>query len=182
MATRSSVATLSPHVYAVADQAWRMIVSEKKDQSSAVSVVGRWKDTELLRHLRVRPSWVGCSRLPSIHWARLHLQHNQRRAKVCRHSPLQHYSHSLSTSLCAHSHSCCFIICASICTRLHTRRTSDLRALLSHRCRSGMIGFVGGDAIAVAAEAHRDRRVVLPPREGSRHSRAVARARRWRAF
>ena len=40
-----------------------MNVSEKEDQYSAVSVEGRWKDTELLRHLRVRPSWVGCSRL-----------------------------------------------------------------------------------------------------------------------
>ena len=150
--------------------------------SSAASVEGRWKDTELLRHLRVRPSWVGCSRLPSIHWARLHLQHNQRRAKVRRHSPLQHYSHALSTVLCSHSHICCLIICASICTRLHTRCASDLRAFLSHRCRSGMIGFVDGDAIAVAAEAYRDDRVVLLPREGSRHSLAVARARRWRAF
>ena len=38
---------------------------------------------------------------------------------------------------CAHSLSCCLLTCASICTRLHTRRTSDSRTLLSHRCRSG---------------------------------------------
>ena len=34
------MATLSPHVYAVADQAWRMIVSETKDHSPPLSV---WK-------------------------------------------------------------------------------------------------------------------------------------------
>ena len=37
----------------------------------------RWKDRELLRHRRVQPSWVGRSRLPSKHWARLPLQHQQ---------------------------------------------------------------------------------------------------------
>ena len=63
-----------------------------------VSVEGHWKDTELLRHRRVQPSWVGRSRVPSIHWARLHLQHHQTRAQVRRDSPLQHCSHFLFIS------------------------------------------------------------------------------------
>ena len=42
---------------------------------------------------------------------------------------------SFSSPVCAHLHSCCLIVCASLCTRLHMRRTSDLRALLSRRCR-----------------------------------------------
>ena len=36
--------------HAVADQARRMIVSEKKDQCSVVNVEGRWNDSKLLRH------------------------------------------------------------------------------------------------------------------------------------
>ena len=43
-----ALGVLPPHVYAMADQAQRMIVSETNNQSSAVSVEGRWTDTELL--------------------------------------------------------------------------------------------------------------------------------------
>ena len=67
---------LPPHVYAAADQARRMIVSEKKDVSFVVSVEQRWNNRAAA--IIARGIWVqGCSCLPSIHWARLHVQHHQ---------------------------------------------------------------------------------------------------------
>ena len=127
---------LQPHVYAVADQAWRMLVSEKKHQSFVVwSSAGKTESCCAI--VEYNPAgWGALASRPNT--GPDYPFNINRRAHVRRHSPLQHYSHSLSTSLCAHSHSCCFIICASICTRLHTRCASDLRALLSCRCRFGM--------------------------------------------
>ena len=90
-----ALSVLPPHVHAVADQARRMIVSEKKD----ILRCQCGRALEGHRAAAVRPSWVGCSRLPSIHWARLHLQHHQPMAQVRRDSPLQHYSHFLFTSV-----------------------------------------------------------------------------------
>ena len=136
MATRSSVATLSPHVYAVADQAWRMIVSEKKD------ILRCQCGRALEGHRAAAPSssttQLGGVLAPPVHTLgpTTPSTSSTNGSGAPRQPTPALFTLSLHLRL-VHSLSYCLTTCASICMRLHTRSTSDLRTLCHTGAASG---------------------------------------------